>query len=131
MKLSSAILLGDTLRTRNGGVFLEKDSAGSYCGCAIGGGLLAEGWSQWCADLCNFPWPWLNAKEPYVTRETRNPYECEISRQFIGVCNGGQTLEQLVDYVRSVEPECGECNSFVCTCPKPEVVAETTEVACA
>lgn len=32
------------------------------------------------------------------------------------VCLGKVTFEQLVDYVASVEPECGECNRFECTC---------------
>jgi hypothetical protein len=34
------------------------------------------------------------------------------------------TFEQLVDYVRSVEPSCGECNRFECTCVKSAAPAE-------
>ena len=43
---------------------------------------------------------------------------------FIAVMKGKITFEQFVDHVRSIEPECGECNSFVCTCVKAEAVPE-------
>src|SRR5690349_9489718 len=37
------------------------------------------------------------------------------------------TLEQLVDYVRSIEPACGDCNRFDCTCEKAANTAEVYE----
>jgi hypothetical protein len=30
---------------------------------------------------------------------------------------GHMTLEELAEYIRKMEPECGECNSFDCHCP--------------
>lgn len=39
------------------------------------------------------------------------------------------TIEQLADWVRSVEPECRECNQFQCTCtPKAMVCAHCDEL---
>lgn len=57
-------------------------------------------------------WPWLEGTIGLRT------WSYEIWHRFDNhVSEGLMTIEQLADYVRSVEPECGECNSFQCVCP--------------
>lgn len=43
MKLSDAIILGDTLKTGINYTWLEEQPDGTICGCALGGALLADG----------------------------------------------------------------------------------------
>ena len=45
------------------------------------------------------------------------------------ICEGKMTLEQLVDWVASVEPSCGECCEYECKCGKTELLAVEDEVA--
>lgn len=102
MRLSDAILMGDTLRSRRPSRFLEKTGDG-FCGCAIGGALLAIGVED--GNERHKIWPWLkndNADSPFTTQTWTN--ETEISNQFWMVCAGKRTLEELVDYVRAIEP---------------------------
>lgn len=116
MKLSVAMMLGDSLRIRNEMTTLSEGDRG-YCGCAIGAGVLAVGGTHSVDYHTLFPW----LLEPFFDNGQgimRN-YWGAISRRFIQVMHGGMTYEQLADWVRSVEPECGECNKFVCTCAKP------------
>lgn len=121
MKLSDAMVLGDTLRKRNASMYLDKDRYGNYCGCAIGGAFLAIGITdsdEMIADREH--WPWLSDKANLGSRY-RTLIGCGIDRKypsFLQVETGECTFEQLVEYVRSIEPECGECNSFKCTCKK-------------
>lgn len=101
MKLSDAMVLGDSLRDRQWSIWL---SANKSCGCAIGGAILAIGkGDEFLASylsliLSNEPifryWPWLEY-------EGLN----QISARFRKVCRGEMTFEQLVDYVRSIEPD--------------------------
>lgn len=103
LRLSDAIVLGDTLRERLATVYLQKNDSG-YCGCAIGGAMLAAGYDD--ADMVNEVWPWL--KEQSVKRpgfvEGSWTNDQEISMQFGNVCWNVQTLEQLAGYVRGIEP---------------------------
>jgi hypothetical protein len=102
MRLSEAILLGDSLKKSDPFTWLSKDGS---CGCAIGGAMLAAGitaeeWADSAACMpCYFGlaremWPFLDEK-----------VESEISRMYAQVAKGELALEQLCDYVRSVEPE--------------------------
>jgi hypothetical protein len=84
-------------------------------------------------------WPWTGVSVPFAS----TPTWCQeaalklpqlevnaatvvtyISIVTIGfdhcVVAGKMTLEQLVDWVRSVEPSCGECCSFECGCEKTQ-----------
>jgi len=112
MKLSEAMMLGDAMMPRNDGTswFGHKDPDFNECGCAIGRAWFAAGHSfdEWwkAQDFCS-EWPWL-----------KNGYPGNISVKFDTVLTGGMTFEQLVDYVRSIEPDCGKCNQFECTCQK-------------
>jgi hypothetical protein len=107
MRLSEAMMLGDSLRERNPSVYLaDRGEGAGYCGCAIGGAQLAVG------DTSMFGyeniWPWL--------LDGGYRYDVKISIYFIRVHLGERTFEQLVDYVRSVEPDCGDCCKFECSC---------------
>lgn len=119
MKLSDAMVLGDSLRSRNPDYWLIGNS-----GCAMGGAMLAVGkkddqekcyrqhtsYTEYMFDQ----WPWLAPV-----------HLGEISNRFKRVCEGKETLESLIDYVRSIEPECGECLRFGCICN--EAVSSTAE----
>lgn len=64
-------------------------------------------------------WPWLSNSELFDS--IWRMFDCEVC------FDRTKTLEQVADYVRSIEPSCGECNRFDCTC-KPAEVAEAIEV---
>jgi hypothetical protein len=78
-------------------------------------------------------WPWIMDGNKFFRadwmagQEQVSGLEAIWSRFDILVCAGRMTLEQLVDYVRSIEPDCGECNKFECTCVKDEATVESTE----
>ena len=126
MKLSEAMVLGDVLRERNPSVWIAGDGS---CGCALGGAALATGHSEkelitWImarncetTEWFQFLWPWLS------TDNVR-----DISKMFSDVCRAQMTFEQLVDYVRSIEPECGTCCKFSCDCPK-EIAEEPVPIS--
>jgi hypothetical protein len=72
-------------------------------------------------------WPWLRCMDkcPEFMNMTLVPWNLSekytygkiIMAMFdYNVCKGEILLEQLIDYVRSVEPECGECGYFNCQC---------------
>lgn len=120
MKLSEAMMLGDLMRKRVNHIYLSVHPDGA-CGCAIGGATLAMGRTG--NEDHEALWPWLREKGPHgrlwdyvigIGAADGNPSFTEVMRGHI-------TFEQLVDYVRSIEPACGECNRFECTCaPKEE-----------
>ena len=125
MKLSEAMLLGSATC---------KMVAGDWNSCALGAAGNAVGIPQfdnilaralWIQDT----WPWLrniSRVQEYKGAELTINYCEEIWTRFDNeVVGGAMTLEQLVDYVKSIEPQCGECNKFECTCVKAEV--EQTE----
>lgn len=68
-------------------------------------------------------WPWLcdPAGGPALSVQA-----CGIYQRFDwNVCRGEMTLEELVDYVRSIEPDC-DCCRFNCDCAK--TAEQVTEV---
>jgi hypothetical protein len=121
MKLSDAIMLGRIL--------IEYPDTGSYCGCAIGMGLAALGYKYDTKTLLSrganlnevrsiialqdavHEWPWLNrlcrGEEPswYTGHYGRHIYDV-ISEGFLRLKTRQLiSLETLVDWIRSVEPE--------------------------
>jgi hypothetical protein len=99
VRLSEAILLGDSLKKPNSMTYIPNPSG---C-CAIGGALLAIGVTrkEFLADVSRvnvYPaislrWPWLNKSHIW-----------KISSLYGEVEAGEKTIEQLADYVRSIEP---------------------------
>jgi hypothetical protein len=125
MRLSEAILLGDSLRKRYAYVFLREFNGETF-GCALGGAGLAVGFGVEDPYAFRRIWPWTQKTTDgtrLVTLEDEIGLGCGHP-SFDGVCRGEATIEQLADWVRSIEPECGECNQFECTCPKAEEVEE-------
>lgn len=118
MRLSEAMMLGEVMMPRNDGGSWFGDEAPDWndCGCAIGRAWFAVGRSfdDWITHGFGIEWPWLIGTTGAG----------DISMKFCDVLRGEITFEQLVDYVCSVEPECGECNRFECTCQKAEQAAE-------
>lgn len=100
MRLSDAIATGRTLVTNcvAGGSTREKAEPGD--GCVLDMAALAVGkcnW-QWAKEI----WPWLRN----LSLSTGCDYESEIYTRFDQdvMARGTLTLDQLIDYVRSVEP---------------------------
>ncbi len=132
MRLSEAVILGDTLRRRSPTLFIDEDENGSKCGCAIGGATLAMG-KCGNRDHEEF-WPWLSDiayKHPSdydITWESAiGIYGYKGKPSFLRVCDGLANLEQLVDWIREVEPECDKCCRFECTCADIESLPKTAE----
>lgn len=105
MRLSEAIMLGDMLKKPDGGRWLGRDGD-RYCGCALGGAALAAGFGEQhlaaIGDLVSYipfenrvhaAWPWINAVQ-----------RMRIGQMYMQVAAGKIAIEQLVDYVRSIEP---------------------------
>jgi hypothetical protein len=63
-------------------------------------------------------WPWLN--DSGLLEAIWKRFDNQV------VC-GGMTLEALVDYVRSIEPDCGGCNRFDCTCKRAGAESTASE----
>jgi hypothetical protein len=112
MQLSTAMMLGSTTC---------RMKWGDIQTCAIGAALNALGEpKKHRYERAVEVWPWLDAPSPHDTDHLMDIYS-----KFDGpVCRGEMTFEQLVDYVRSIEPSCGECNRFICACVKAEEVCE-------
>lgn len=99
MRLSEAINLGSTT--------VKMEPANISC-CALGAACNAVGISD-DADrysAMRARWPWLNSGG-YVTADG---YSCRAATAIYtrfdeNVCGGEMTLEQLIDYVRSIEPD--------------------------
>lgn len=105
MRLSELILLGDLLRRRDPIRYLEEENCGQgHCGCALGGALLASGYDD--PRMLYKVWPWLADENPANRAKGFTwTHDLEISHQFFDVCRGAQTIEQLADYIRSIEPD--------------------------
>lgn len=83
-------------------------------------------------------WPWLGENsspinlvqfEDTTLHIVRTTWMVQIWARFdYGVVEGKMTLEELVDYVRSVEPDCDQCNQFVCSCKKDPTTVEEKEI---
>ena len=110
MRLSEAMMLGSTTC---------KMEAGDWNSCALGCALNAEGVRQYAGRdgygrsiETNDRWPWIWG---LIDDEGTTFAEQIWTRFDFQVCDGRMTLEQLVDYVRSIEPDC-DCNRFNCNC---------------
>lgn len=108
MRLSEAMMLGSTTC---------KMVPGDWDSCALGCAGNAIGLPSMRKTGMRIhhiveAWPWLQ----------RNRSGGIIADKFDNqVCRGLMTLEQLVDWVRFVEPKCGDCNRYECTCAAPSV----------
>lgn len=125
MRASVAINLGDTLKRRDSTLYLTRGGT-SMCpqGCALGGIPLAlgmEGISY--GDFIANTWPRVLEVYPWMA-EWKNPkwqvhdeydFEHTISYKFSHIDIGSGTFEELVDWVRSIEPDC-DCNRYNCNC---------------
>jgi hypothetical protein len=107
MRLAPAIILGDTTKSCNPERWLSADEVG-LCGCAFGGALLAVGvtYQQFSSEVLQSPgvpihelpcvksrWPWLTLK---ITHE--------ISKLYRQVAAGENNIEDVADYVSTIEP---------------------------
>jgi hypothetical protein len=117
MRLSEAMMLGAATC---------KMEAYDIDTCALGSALNAVGVPQRSWDPLDSifryrqvesRWPWVYSS-PVGLTQIVDLFDRKV-------CSGEMTFEQLVDYVRSIEPDCGNCNRFDCTCTKTK--AETTE----
>lgn len=100
MHLSTAMMLGSTTC---------KMEAGNWNSCGIGcaGNAIGipntENPDDRLVPLFN-AWPWLSDEWfVWVIFDTK-------------VCAGKMTFDAYVDWVKSIEPSCGDCNEFVCKC---------------
>jgi hypothetical protein len=126
MKLSTAMMLGAATC---------KMIPADWNSCAFGAAGNAVGVPRVVSDYEGdtserFPflakvWPWIRVDDDEAFPMQATVTASTIWQQFDNlVCTGEMTFEQLVDYVRSIEPECGRCNSFQCTCAKVEEPAD-------
>lgn len=119
-KLSEAIMLG--IGT------VEHMIAGNMNACAFGIALNAMGVPQLVDPMQNDArysavdtlWPWTkdNATNWPIGGCHMISWQSTIWATFDlkVMFDKTMTIEQLADWVRSVEPECRECNQFQCTC---------------
>lgn len=134
MRASVAINLGDTLKRRNPHHWLT-DARDDYerCGCALGGVPLALGmhhvsgwWEEYTYPQIVAEYPWM-VEYSYSDHEYSNaPFNEVISHKFSEVCAGRATFESLVDWVRSIEPDC-DCNRYNCDCSAKDVLESPKE----
>lgn len=106
MRLSDAIALGRVL--------MPKMKRGTLEGCALGMGLLAVGRSTFseCAyDGENYvgllqEWPWLSAELSSMDDRYKTTMPFFLGGMFDEdvMNNKSMTLDQFIDYVRSIEP---------------------------
>ena len=140
MKLSDAIVLGSTTC---------KLEARNWNACAVGVAANAVGIVRsFSTTICgiriqsdregqiNRRWPWLGScLATYADIRYHWSFLQEIVFRFDRrVCESGEAnpkkFEELVAFIRSVEPSCGDCNQFTCTCAKPvEQPAEINDYA--
>lgn len=128
MRLSEAILLGDSLKKPNGASYDVIDG----CGCALAGARLAAG----LGSNRNDPIPYADQRFlsmwPWFTRD----HEFYISKMYFQVCDSKLTIEQLADEVRKWEDELGVyANNTEAECqtrdtaqvaqPRPEAASQT------
>jgi hypothetical protein len=100
MRLSDSIAMGDFVIPRGDGrTWLSGYQGGGppTCGCAVGRAYLANGGRMEAYRMeASFieMWPWLTLSKLG-----------DISLKFTRVVRGEMTIEQLADYVRSIEPD--------------------------
>lgn len=129
MKLSEAMMLGSVTCKMERGNWeaCGLGCAGNALGIAAGDGSNSFGNPRVQAIFQQ--WPWLRPASVFgnacLETESLPYFGGKIARLFDEeVATGKMSLEQLVDYVRSIEPSCGECNRFDCTC-KPEAIIDS------
>ncbi len=127
MRLSEAMMLGSATCKMVQGDWnsCALGCAGNAVGIQHASGRLGEDDIDIDGDLVTRftllanVWPWIR---------TAN-FAAEIYIKFDDeVCIGKLTFEQLVDYVRSIEPDC-DCNRFNCDCAKAEQAVADMELA--
>lgn len=117
MHLSDAIILGHPLKLSESMTYISTKRR-VICGCAIGGALLAvtppELWPTLVDleirdffDRVEGEFPWL--QHPSVAED-------RITSWYYAVHKGDMTIDTLADNVRLIEPDCGVCNQYICTC---------------
>lgn len=120
MKLSEAMMLGSVT---------VKMVPGDINSCALGAAANAVGIppipEAFGRDMTRIKaiwkrWPWLQSQQctcgdVFCTGISSFCIAYKFNRH---VCYGTMTFEALVDWVRSVEPACGECCQFECACVK-------------
>lgn len=63
-------------------------------------------------------WPWLAANNETRGQEIMELFDEEVCRR------GRMTFQTLNDYIKTIEPACGQCNTFDCCCTRAEVTFE-------
>lgn len=120
MKLSEAMMLGSGKCKM---IPKELDT------CALGVALWAIGMPTKEHGISLYSnvrkaWPWLNL----LANGSVWDFMETVYERFDGeVCSGKLSYEQFVDWVRSIEPDCGECNQFVCICQKEAPTSPSSE----
>jgi hypothetical protein len=120
------MLLSDAIAT--GRYLMDAWDPTKFCGCAIAAGLKGAGKEPkhtiWWLAAATEEWPWLGDRYYYPNHtgmKGRNPGYMIVSFLFSMAYNGNGTMEQLIDWVRSVEPPA----------PEPGARLATTDVATA
>lgn len=97
MRLSEAIILGDSALRRSPSVWLNRESG---CGCALGRAYYVAGGEKDLVGNCIGVIDGLTEMWPFLTKNELQ----KISMMFFTVCGGGMTIEALADYVKTLEP---------------------------
>jgi hypothetical protein len=109
MRLSEAIILGDTLKISHPGMWLSPSGS---CGCGVGGAMLAAGIAkQYLAERVEKYGSSIYSLEPdnskvFMTQwpwVTRDILE-QLTHLYKHKHNGHITIEDVAAYVRTVEP---------------------------
>lgn len=144
MKMSIAGDIGRSLKENMPWRYIGRTDDGEFCGCYLLGALLAVTEpGEWDALLSKeysalepnsmHPHFWIKLTEkfPWVHEPgeipTENPYEDKISSWHLRVSIiGDMTHEEMQANIRAIEPDCGVCCEFDCTCTQQaeEVTAE-------
>jgi hypothetical protein len=116
MKLTDAAELGRTITTM---------CVGDWMGCYIGAAANAVGIVPVIKlSAINFSYPndRIEAVKDYWPWLAPNMGErlCEI----VALYDHGMSFDKLNAYVKTIEPQCGCCNSFDCCCTRAEVAFE-------
>lgn len=96
MRLSDAIGMGRTIQ--------DGGDGWHFCDCGLGMGMAAMGvvaqerTHRKAIDL----WPWIWPKEMDIMDDNLPIHK--ISSMYFSVARGERTLDELIDWVRSVEP---------------------------
>jgi hypothetical protein len=117
MRLSDAIALGSTM-------VKMKPCMWESCPLGVAAkavGVFPEGYSchQEIADRIMDEWPWLRANEAEGLRKIMKLFDWRV-------CDGDLTLNDLIYFVRQIEPPC-ECGVRNCVCARVEGLLETVE----